>query len=105
MAQRKVVVKTLEAYCFEVFECKNNLQVQKFGRENDVIWNDKYSNSIHVAPNHTNLNEPIPSDSANIGPIHNSSDICAIEKILTSSLHLVHKPSLVTAPPILFMGQ
>ena len=71
-------------------------EVEKVGRKNSINWNHtdsivnwnrKYSDSIHVDPNHTNWNQPIPSDSTNIRSIHDSADIRAIEKILASSVH------------------
>ena len=75
---------------------KNNLNFEKFGRKdsinwnhNDPIlnWNQKDSNSIHVDPNHIGSNQPIPADLTNIGSIHDSDNICAIEKILQSPVH------------------
>ena len=36
-------------------ECKDIFEVENFGREHSVIWDHKYSDSIHVDPNHTNL--------------------------------------------------
>ena len=55
---------------------------------------------IHVDPNHTNSDQPIPDDLTNIGSINNSADICAIEKTLLSSIHFVHTPYPVPAPLI-----
>ena len=49
--------------------------------------------------NHTNSIQTIPADSINIGSIHDSSDIRAIEYILTLPVH-----SLVPASPIFFYG-
>ena len=48
-------------------ECKNNFEVDKFGRENYVIWNHKDSDSIRVDPNHANSNQLIPVYSKNMG--------------------------------------
>ena len=93
---------------FEYAERKNISKVEKVGHRNSVILNHKYSDSIHLDPNHTDLilnlnhkysdsihvdtnqtdlNKPIPANLKNIGSIHDSDDICAIEKILTSPVH------------------
>ena len=50
-------------------------------------WNQKYSNSIHIDTNHTDSNQPIPDNSTNIGSIHDSENIHAIDNILTSLVH------------------
>ena len=47
---------------FENDEHENNFEVEKVGRKNSVIWNHKHSDSVHVYPNHTSLNQPIPSN-------------------------------------------
>ena len=61
---------------FKNAERKNNSEVEKVGRKNLVNWNctnsiinwnQKYSDSIHVYPNHTG-----------IGSIHDSANIRAI---------------------------
>ena len=47
--------------------------------------------------NHTKSNKPIPDDSKNIGLIHDSDNICAIDKILASLVHsLVHTSRIFT---------
>ena len=51
--QQKFEVKTLEAF-FKNTERENNSEVEKVGRKNSVIWDHKYSDSIHVDLNHTN---------------------------------------------------
>ena len=38
---------------FENADLESKLEVEKVGRKNSVIWNHKYSESIHVDPNHT----------------------------------------------------
>ena len=91
MAQKKVKVKT-------------NFEVEKVGRKNSVIWNCNDSDSIHVDQNHTDSNKQFTSDYTYIGPIHDSSDISAIEKILSLEVNLVQKPSLVPASPIFTYG-
>ena len=53
----------------------------------------------------TNPNQPIPVDSKNIGSIHDSADICAIQKILTLTVHFVHTPPPVPASTIFCMGE
>ena len=59
---------------FKNDERKNNFEVEKVGRINSVNcnhtnsiihWNQKCSNAIHVDPNTTNLNQPIPDDLIN----------------------------------------
>ena len=59
---------------------------------------------IHVDPNHTNSNQAIPSDLTNIGSIHDSADIRAIENTLSSPVNLVYTPSPVPASPIFTYG-
>ena len=59
-------------------EHKNNFEVEKVGRKSSEIWNYKYSESIHVDPDDTNSNQPIPDDLTNIRSIHESVDIHAI---------------------------
>ena len=63
---------------FENTERKNNFEVEKFGHENDIIWNHRDSGLIRVDPNHTDSNKPIPVNLTNIGSIHYSDDIRAI---------------------------
>ena len=93
---------------FKNAECKNYFKVEKVGRKHSANWNQtdsipnfnqKYSDPIHIDTNHTNSNQTIPSDSKNIGSIHDSSDICAIEKILALLVH-----STVPAPQIFLYG-
>ena len=90
---------------FENAERNNNFEVEKVGCKNSVIWNHKYSDSIHVDQNHTNFNLPVPYDSTRIVSIHDSDDIYAIEKILTSPVHLVYTPPLIPASPIFLYGR
>ena len=54
--------------------------------------------------NQTGLNQQISSDSTKIGSIHDLADILEIENILSSPVHLVHKPYPVPAPPIFTHG-
>ena len=49
--------------------------------------NKKDSDSIYADQNHTNSIQQIPDDSKNIGSIHDSADIPAIENILDYSVH------------------
>ena len=60
---------------------------------------------IHVDPNHTNSDQPIPADSTNIESIHDSADIHAIENILKLLVKLVHTPTPVPASPIFLYGR
>ena len=90
---------------FENAERKNNFEVEKVQRKNSVIWNYEYSNSIHVDLNHSKLNQPIRDYLTTVRSLNNSADIRAIEKILTSPVHLVHTPPLVPASPIVFYGR
>ena len=90
---------------FENAEHKNNFEVEKVGRKNSVIWNYKSSHSIQVDPNHTESNKPIPDYSKNIGSINDLSNIHAIEKILSSLVHLVHTPYPVPNPRIFTYGR
>ena len=57
---------------FKIAERKNNFEAENVGRKisvnlnhNKLIlnWSKKYSDLIHVDPNHTNLNQPILADS------------------------------------------
>ena len=89
---------------FENAESENNFEVEKVGHNNSIIWYHKDSESIQVDPNHTNINQPIPSNSKNIGSINDSADIRTIENILSSTVHLVHVPSPLPAPLILTYG-
>ena len=50
---------------------------------------------IHIDSNDTNLIQPIPADSTNIGSIYDSANICAIEKILASPVHSLVNASLI----------
>ena len=50
---------------FKNGERKNNFEVDKVRRKKYVIWNHKDSDLIHVDPNHTNSNQPIPDNSTN----------------------------------------
>ena len=43
-------------------ERENSFEVEKVARENSVIWNLKYSDSIQVDNNHTDPNQPFPDD-------------------------------------------
>ena len=58
----------------------------KIRRENSVIWNHIYSDSIHVNPKHNKSNQLVPDNSTNIGTINNLSDIHEIEKMLSSPI-------------------
>ena len=53
-------------FSFENAKHENNSEVNKVGRKSFVIWNHKYSDSIHMDLNHTDSNQPIPADSTNI---------------------------------------
>ena len=59
----------------------------------------KNSDSIHVDPNHTKYIQLIPVDATDMGSIHDSANICAIEMILTSP-----ENSKVPDSPIFFYG-
>ena len=61
-------------------ERENNSEVEKVGRKNSVIWYHKYSNLIHVDPNHSDLTQPIPGELKNIRSINDSSYIHAMNK-------------------------
>ena len=89
---------------FENAKRENNFEFEKLGRRNSVIWNQKDSNTVKFDPNHTNLNKPIPSYSTNIISLNDSADICAIENIFSSPVHLVHIPFTVHAPRIFTYG-
>ena len=65
MVQQKVKVKTFEAITFSKMLSAKNIEVEKVGRKNSVIWNHKDSDSIHVDPNHTKSNQTIPDDKKN----------------------------------------
>ena len=39
---------------FRNAERENNFKVEKVGHKSSVVWNHKYSESIHIYPNHTN---------------------------------------------------
>ena len=91
---------------FKNSERKNNSEVGNFGCKNSVHWNhtnlilnwnQKYSDLIHVDPNHTDLNQPITADLSNIGSIHDSDSIISIEKNLESPVHYpVHASPIFT---------
>ena len=89
---------------FRKYWAQNNFEVEKVWRENDVICNHKDSESIHVHPNHTSLNQPSPDDSANTRSINDLAYIRAIENIFPLLLHLVHKTFLVPTSPIFTYG-
>ena len=55
---------------------------------------------LHVDPNHTKSNQPIPDECTNTRTINDSAHIHVIEKILSSPVHLVHTPSMIPAPQI-----
>ena len=48
-------------------ERENNFKVEKVRRKNSVIWDHKYSDLIHVDPNHIESDQPVPKNSTNIG--------------------------------------
>ena len=91
---------------FKNAERKNIFQLENFGRQNAVNWNhpnlilnwnQKYSDSIHIDLNHTNLNQLNPVNLKNIRLIHDSDNIFAIENKLTLPVHsLVHASSIFT---------
>ena len=104
---------------FENTEQENNFGFEKAGRKNSVFVHHKDSNSICVDPNHADSDQLVPANLKNIGSITYSADICAIEMMLSwigkskdveahalhtltnnhaLTVHLVHTPSLVTAP-------
>ena len=85
-------------------ERKNSFEVERVGHKNYVIWNYKYSESIHVDLNHNKSNQPISADYKNIISVYGSANIGAIEKILTLPVHLVHTTPPVPAPPIFSHG-
>ena len=89
---------------FENAECENNFKVEKVGPKHSVIFNHKDSNWIHVDPNHTTPNQPIPSNSTNNGSINDLDDISAIEKIFSSPVNLMHTPSPLPVPQIFTYG-
>ena len=91
---------------FKNADHENNFEVEKVDRKNSIILNHKYSDSIHVDPNHTDSNQLIPDDLKNIGSINNSDDICAIEKIILLLVNLVHSPFTVpSTEKYLLMGK
>ena len=67
---------------FENDERKNNFEFKKDGHKNSAIWNHKDSDLIHIDPNHTESNQPIPDDFSNIGSINDSANIGVIEKYI-----------------------
>ena len=91
---------------FKNVQHENNFKVENVGCKNSVnwnhiesilYWNQEYSNSIHIDPNHTDSNQLNADNSTNIGSIHDSDHICAIEKILASPVHsLIHTSSMFT---------
>ena len=69
---------------FKNAERENSFEVEKVGRKSSVNWNHtnsiiywkhKYSKSIHVDLNHTDLNQLNPANSINIRSIHDSDNI------------------------------
>ena len=99
-------MENLRYIFFKNSERKDNFNVEKFGHEHIVNWNHtnlilnwnkKDSDSIQVDLNHTHSNQPIPDDSINIVSSHDSDNICAIEKILASTVYyLVHSSRIFT---------
>ena len=90
------------------------MSVEKVGHGNSVNWNhtdlslnwnQNYYDSINIDPKHTTSNQPILANLKNIGSIHDSSDICAIEGILSLPVHLVHKSPPVPDLPIFTNGK
>ena len=69
-----------------------------------MIWNNKDSDSIHVDPNHTEPNQPIPDNPKNIRSINDSAGIRAIEKIFSLPVHFVHIPYPVPSTQIFTYG-
>ena len=65
---------------FEKSERKNNFEVDKVVSKNSVIYNHKDSISVHVDPNHSDLNKLFPDDSTNIRSFNDSANILAIER-------------------------
>ena len=86
-------VKNLEATLLSKMTSTKKIEVETFRCKNTVIWNHKYFDWIHIDPDHTDSNQPIPDDLKNTGSIHDLADICAIEKILTSLVDLVNASS------------
>ena len=93
---------------FKNSERENNSEVEKLGtkfckleshRLSIINWNKKYYDLINVDPNHTNSNQLNPSDLTNIGSIHDSTNICAIENIFPLPVH-----SPVHTSPIFIYG-
>ena len=83
----------MEATTFsKMLNAKIILKLIKVGRKNSVIYNHKSSNLVHIDPNHTDLNQPIPENLTNNVSINYSSYIFAIENILSLSVNLVHTP-------------
>ena len=89
---------------FKNYERRDNFNVENNGSKNSVIWNNidlilnwnqKDSDLIHVDLNHDYLNQPIPDGLTNIGSIHDSDSICAIDKTLTSPVHSLVHASLI----------
>ena len=60
---------------FENAEHKMYFEVEIFGRKNSVVWNHKYSDSIHVDPNHVDSNQFITANLTNIISINDSAYI------------------------------
>ena len=85
---------------------KNNSKVEKVGRKHSVNWNhtdlilnwnQNLFDSIHIDTDHTKSNKLNPANSTNIGSIHGSENIRAIEKILASLVHsTVHTSPIFT---------
>ena len=89
---------------FENTVRENNFEVEEVGRENSVIWNTKYSDSINVDLNHTDLNLPIPDNLTKTGSIHDSHNIHEIEKIFSSPVQFLHTPYTAPASQIFTYG-
>ena len=89
---------------FENAERENNFEVEKVRRKNSIIPNHKYSDLIHVNLNNDDSDQPIPADLTKTRSINDSDNICAIEKILSLLVHLVHTPSTVPTPQIFTYG-
>ena len=60
---------------FENAEHKIYFEVETFGRKTSVVWNNKYSDSIHVNPNHVNSNQLITATLTNVISINDSAYI------------------------------
>ena len=76
----------------------NGKETKHKNHTNSILnWSQKDTDFIYVDPNYTDLNQHILDDSTNIGSIHYSANIGAIEKILESPVHfLVHASPIYT---------